>query len=201
MQGRSLAIAVMLAACGCAQPADASAGALGSGFYEGFLLAVSPGGRVVGHFDMEQGMEVIKRCTFDFVGRASGNQATIRTIRTPSLNGRITADTAGDVTFSMAHVRDLPGCGLVVPPEAEAAGTQLSRIRPGNWTELARVTGARVAFKATPSGRARRRYVVKGDVVGILARRGNQLLIVYPSERDTWPQGWVSAADLAPLAP
>jgi hypothetical protein len=201
MQGRSLALAVMLAACGCAQPADASPAALGSGFYEGFVLAVSPGGRVVGHFDMEQGLGVIKRCTFDFVGQASGNRATIRTIRTPSLNGRITADTAGDVIFSMAHVRDLPGCGLIVPPEAEAAGTQLSRIRPGNWTELARVTGARVAFKATPRGRAGRRYVVKGDVVGILARRGNQLQIVYPSERDTWPQGWVSAADLAPLAP
>lgn len=202
MRGRSLAaIAVMMTVWGCAQPVGASAASLQSGFYEGFVLAVSPTGRVVGHFNMEQGEGVTKRCIFDFVGKASGNQAMIRTTGSPGLNGRIIASAADEVSFSMAHVKDLPGCGLVLPPEAEAGGTDLDRIKPGSWTDLAKVKSARVAFKAAPGGPAGRTYVVKGDVVGILARQGSQVQVVYPSERDKWAQGWVSATDLAPLAP
>lgn len=203
MLGKSWVIGVaMMTVWGCAKPSDAVAVPLRSGFYEGFVLSVSPNGRVVGHFNMEQGEGVTKRCIFDFVGQASGNQATIRTLGSPRLTGRITANAAEEVMFSMAHVRDLPGCGLVLPPEIEAGGgTELDAIRPGGWTDLARVKSARAAFKATPSGPAGRGYVVKGDVVGILARRAGQVQVVYPSERGTWSQGWVNATDIAPLAP
>jgi hypothetical protein len=202
MQRKSLAaIAVMVTTWGCAQPAGASP-PLRSGFYEGFVLAVSPSGRVVGHFNMEQGDGATKRCVFDFVGQTNGDRATIHTEGSPSLGGSIAASSTDEVMFSMAHVKDLPGCGLVLPPEAEAGGgAELDRIKPGTWTDLATVTGARVAFKTTAGGSAGHAYVVKGDVVGILARQGNQVQVVYPSERDTWAQGWVSAADLAPLAP
>ncbi|WP_424632016.1 hypothetical protein [Bradyrhizobium sp. SYSU BS000235] len=202
MQGKALtSIVVILTALGYASAAGAAA-SLRSGFYEGVVLAVGPTGRVVGHFDMEQGDGATKRCVFDFVGEISGNQAIIHTVQSPNLSGRITVSRADEVMFSMAHVRDLPGCGLVLPPEAEAgSGIGLDRIRSGSWTDLARVRNARVAFKAAADGAAGRTYVVKGDVVGILAQQGNQVQVVYPTERDNWAQGWVAAADLAPLAP
>jgi hypothetical protein len=203
MQVKSLAtIALTIAIWGCAEPVAAAAAPLRSGFYEGFVLAVSPSGRVVGHFNMEQGEGVTKRCIFDFVGRASGNQAVIRTVGSPNLSGRITASAADEVMFSMARVRSLPGCGLVLPPEAEAgSGAELDQIRVGSWTDLATVRTARVGFRVAPGGPVGRAYLVKGDVVGIVSRQGNQVRVVYPSERDVWSQGWVSAADLAPLAP
>jgi hypothetical protein len=202
MQRPSLtAIVAILTTWGCAQAA-AAAPPLRSGFYEGFVLAVSPTGQVAGHFDMEQGDGATKRCSFDFAGRISGGQAIIHTTGSPSLNGRIAAGAPGEVTFSMAHVKDLPGCGLVLPPKAEeAGGAEFDRIKPGAWTDLARVRGARAALKAAPNGPPGRAYVVKGDVVGVLARQGDQVQVVYPSERDHWAQGWVAAADLAPLAP
>ena len=198
----SVLIAATMTMAACAQPVGAAAAGLRSGFYEGFVLAVSPQGRVVGHFNLEQGEGVVKRCIFDFVGQASGNQAVIRTTGSPRLNGRMVASTPDEVMFSMAHVRSLPGCGLVLPPEAEAAaGTELDRIRAGGWIDLATVKSTRVAFKSTPGAPAGHSYIVKGDVVGVLARQGSQVQVVYPSERDQWAQGWVAAADLAPLAP
>jgi hypothetical protein len=190
--------AVMITIGGCTQPLDAAP--LRSGFYEGFVLAVSPAGQVTGHFDMEQGEVPTKRCRFDFVGQVRKGSAEIRTLDSPNLRGTITGSTAEDVTFSMPGVNDLPGCGLVLPPEAET-GIELGRIRPGDWTDLAVVKSARVAFKPAPGGSPGRAYVVKGDVLGILARQGSQVQVVYPSERDHWAQGWVSASDLTPLAP
>ncbi|MES3153478.1 hypothetical protein [Sphingomonas faeni] len=196
------AAVVMSGAWGCAQPSAAAAAPVRSGFYEGLVLAVSPTGRVVGHFNMEQGEGVVKRCIFDFAGQMRGNQAIIHSAGSPRLTGRITATSADEISFSMAHVKDLPGCGLVLPPEAETAGgTELDLIKPGAWTDLATVKSARVAFKATPGGAGGRAYMVKGDVVGILGRQGNQVKVVYPSERDTWAQGWVAAADLAASRP
>jgi hypothetical protein len=199
MQGKLLAaIGVMVTAWGCTQPIAANAAPLRSGYYEGFVLAVSPTGRVTGHFNMEQGGNT--HCIFDFVGQASGSQATIRTVGAPALSGKITASAEDEVTFSMARVKSLPGCGLVLPPEAETgAGTELDRIKPGSWSELATIKSAKVAFRATPGGAAGRAYVVKGDVVAILARQGGNAKVTYPSERDTWSQGWVAASDLAPI--
>jgi hypothetical protein len=159
MQVKSLAtIALTIAIWGCAEPVAAAAAPLRSGFYEGFVLAVSPSGRVVGHFNMEQGEGVTKRCIFDFVGRASGNQAVIRTVGSPNLSGRITASAADEVMFSMAHVRSLPGCGLdprgfldrLGDGENRTRGVQGRARRPGR----ARVPG---------QGRCRRDRVPPGE--------------------------------------
>lgn len=191
------AAATVLAVWACAAPGSVSAAPLNSGLYEGMVLAVSPEGRVAGHFAMEQGDGVTKRCVFDFVGQRTGGRAAIRTVGAPALTGRLTTGTANAVTFSMARIRNLPGCGLVLPPEAEAAsGTELDRIRPGSWTQLARIGGARVVLHTAAGGTAGRAYLVKGDVVGVLARRSGQVQVVFPSERSRWAQGWVPAADL-----
>lgn len=188
-------VALSLAVCAAATPAAAAP--LRSGFYEGFVLAVSPAGRVTGHFDMTQGEGVTKRCAFDFTGQATGAGAVIRGA---GLTGRLASPSADEVSFSMARVRALPGCDSVLPPEIEtAAGFELDRIRPGNWSELARIKGARVALRASPDAPSGRAYLIKGDTVGVLARRGGQVQIVYPSERQVWSQGWVAAADLVAL--
>lgn len=53
-------------------------------------------------------------------------------------------------------------------------------------------------FAPRPGGRV---YVVKDDVVGMLARQGASVRVVLPLERTTGAQDWIAAADLAPPTP
>ena len=200
--------AFLIAVTGCAQaaPPAAPAAVLRSGQYEGLVLGVDASGRVTGSFDMEQGEGVTKTCAFTFTGRAQGGTAAIRAVGqprrgSPVLTGRL-GTSADGVVLRLPGARDLPGCGLVIPPSVEEAeGLELSGTGPGTWTDLAEIRAPRAALRAAPGAPAGRAYVVRGDVVGVLERRGAQARVVFPSDRVPPSQGWVHAAELAPLAP
>jgi hypothetical protein len=202
--------AALLLVAGCAQaaapPPPAPAASFRSGQYEALVLGVDPSGRVTGSFRMEQGEGVTKVCAFSFTGRAQGASAAVRVQgrprgAAPALAGRLEA-TADGVTLRLPGADALPGCGLVLGPMIEGAdGLELSRTGPGTWRELAEVKAARAPLRPAPGGPAGRAYVVAGDVVGVLERRGAAVRVVYPSDRARPSQGWVAAAELAPLTP
>jgi hypothetical protein len=181
--------------------------ALRSGLYEELLVGVDASGRVTGSYHMEQGEGVVKTCAFTFSGQNRGGTAAIRAHGSPRgvasvLTGRLTAADDGGVVLSLPGARDLPGCGLVADPMMEDPdGMGLSRTGDGAWTELVEVRAARAALRPSPGAPAGRAYVVKGDVVGVLERRDGAVRVVYPSYRASPSQGWVSAAELAQLAP
>jgi hypothetical protein len=63
------------------------------------------------------------------------------------------------------------------------------------------VTAPRAYFHAKPNDAEKRRaFVVKGDVVAVLAEDGDWLDVVYPGEKTT-TQGWIRAAELAKPVP
>ena len=189
-------LALLVAGCGVATPAGAAP--LRSGLYEGLVLAVAPDGRVTGRYREEQGEGVIKTCAFTLTGRAAANGAAIVARGGGTvLRGRL-AVALGGVTLTLPHARDLPGCGLVLMPEIDR-GLELDRTGAGGWRELVRVKAARVSLKAQPTGAPSRAYVVRGDVLGVTARRGGQVQVVYPSARANPSKGWVDAATVAPL--
>lgn len=199
--GSAMALAAISA---CSSPAISQGSVLRSGLYEGMVLSVSPGGRVVGSYREEQGDAPSKSCAFTFSGQVRGSGAAITasdgSARGPGrLAGRLTVS-GQDVTLVLPRARSMGGCGLVLMPEVETEGMPLSRLAAGAWTDLAKVKDARLALRAAPTAAPGRAYVVRGDVVGIVGRRGAAVEIVYPSDRAKPTRGWVPAAALAPVA-
>jgi hypothetical protein len=195
--------ALAIISAGCAQAAPPQV-VLRSGLFEEALIAVDASGHLVGRYFMEQGEGVTKRCDFTFVGQVRGGEAAVRVLQTPIGQtrhpvGRITATTAG-VTLRLPGAGNLPGCGAVVGPFLNnPQGMALSRTGAGGWVSLMRVRSPRVPLRATPNGAPARAYVVQGDVVGMVERRGGQVHVLYPSDRQKRSEGWVAATDLQGL--
>jgi hypothetical protein len=195
--------AVAILSAGCAQAARAQV-ALRSGLFEEVVIAVDASGHLLGRYFMEQGEGVTKRCDFTFVGQVRGGEAALRVLQTPIGQtrhpvGRIVATTGG-VTLRLPGAGDLPGCGAVIGPFLDnPQGMALSRTGAGGWVSLMRVRSPRVPLRATPNGAPARAYVVKGDVVGVVERRGGQVHVLYPSDRQKRSEGWVAATDLQAL--
>ena len=188
---------------GCAQAALPQV-ALRSGLFEEVVIAVDASGHLLGRYFMEQGEGVTKRCDFTFVGQVRGGEAALRVLQTPIGQtrhpvGRITATTGG-VTLRLPGAGDLPGCRAVIGPFLDnPQGMALSRTGVGGWVSLMRVRSPRVPLRARPDGASARAYVVKGDVVGVVERRGGQIHVLYPSDRQKRSEGWVAATDLQAL--
>ncbi|WP_156348577.1 hypothetical protein [Sphingomonas sp. Leaf23] len=203
MKTLSVAAVGLLLIAGCAEARPPAATTLRSGLYEGLSLAVAPDGRVVGHFLMEG--ERDRRCDFVVTGRVDARGATIRALATPygaarPPVGRI--DPTGDgVRLTLPGSGNLSGCAQVAGPFLDdPKGLELSRTGAGGWSDLARVRLAKVALRARPDAPAGKAYVVKGDVVGIAARSGANVRVIYPSDRQARSEGWVAASALEPVA-
>ncbi len=182
-----------------AMAAPAIAAPLRSGLYEELVLAVAPSGRVVGHYREDQGDGPTKSCAFTLTGAAAGGSVTARSdAGGAALQGQLTATPRG-VKLTLPHGRDLPGCGLVLMPEIDT-GVDLDRVGDGRWSELVRVSVPRAGLRQQPDAAPGRSYVIRGDVLGVVARRGTSVDVVYPSIRPHPSQGWIEAAEVTPLA-
>jgi hypothetical protein len=156
----------------------AQAAKLESGVYENLMLAITHDGHLIGYFKEEQGEGVKKRCAFFLAGEVRDGDAELTTWSGPALRGRITAQKDG-VTLAIPKGREHPGCGLVLMPEV-ATGVALDRIAAAPWLDLRQVAVDRAYFFEDPQGNKRMRaYLVKGDVVGVLAEHGEWLKVEY----------------------
>ncbi|WP_294322573.1 hypothetical protein [uncultured Sphingomonas sp.] len=203
MKTLSVAAVALLLIAGCAEARPPAAPGLRSGLYEGLSLAVAPDGRIVGRFLMED--EGNRRCDFVVTGRSDAKGATIRALATPygatrPPSGRI--DPTGDgVRLTLPGSGNLSGCAQVAGPFLDnPKGLELSRTGAGGWSDLARVKAAKVPLSAQPGGATGKAYVVRGDVVGIAARSGANVRVIYPSDRQVRSEGWVPVAALEPVA-
>ena len=175
--------------------------ALQSGLYEGMMLAVAPDGSVTGAFRQERGEAVTRSCAFTIAGaRGLTGQVMIqaRTHGGTRLRGTLRPTPAG-ISLDLPGVSDVPGCGDVLP-SVRANVVELDRTAPGNWSTLVRVARGRAVLRPTATGRAARGpYVVAGDVVGVIARRGEMLHVAYPSSGGRESRGWISTREVIPV--
>jgi hypothetical protein len=208
------ALATLLATAGCAEATEPkpqptpeptsqpTQTAFQSGRYEATILAVSPEGKLVGRFRMEAEDDVKKVCSFTFSGQANGNSASVQaSAGGQTLSGTLSASGDG-IVLKLPGSSDLPGCGMVIGPMAEEGdGMPLDKLAAGEWTDLARVSAERAAFRAAPGGAAGKAYVVKGDVVGVQVREGDAVKAVYAAPERKPVIGWLAASEVAPLVP
>lgn len=176
----------------------AQAGKPVAGQYEGLMVAVSPQGAVTGHYVEEQGEGVVKRCAFSLSGQlAAGGEAAIRSWSSVQLPGRLKFDKEG-VTLTLPEGTQHDGCGLVLMPQI-ATGLALDLVAPAGWTALHHITADKAPFFDTPqSAKPRRAYVVKGDVVGVLAEQDGWVRVEYPAKGKR-VAGWLQPGTTAVL--
>lgn len=181
----------MTAAALTMTPACAAAAGPTGGQFEMFDIAVN-GDRIVGRFLEEQGAGPARTCSFTFTGRLGADERAAVTAR--GLGGPPAAGTLSlrgdELTLSLPQVNRFGGCFL--PQGAPLSG---SRTSTAAWTDLARVTAPRARFRTSPSGKPGARYVVRGDVVGVLRQSSGALLVEYASGERAPVRGWINSAD------
>lgn len=189
-----LLLVAVLPAC-----AGESAPRFTSGQYEQLMLAVDSEGRLTGYYREEQGEGVVKTCTFYLVGQGAGGEIPVVTWSERPFQGTLKAQKDG-VTLKIEKGRQHPGCGLVLLPQI-AEGLDFDRVAEAAWSELRRISSGRAHFHSAPdAARVLKSFVVSGDIVGVVARKGTWLEVEYRGKKVT-TKGWIAASDTAQLAP
>ncbi|KQO08136.1 hypothetical protein [Sphingomonas sp. Leaf242] len=191
------ALFALTAAMLAALPASASAAGPIGGQFEMFDVAVQ-GNRVIGRYLEEQGTGPGRRCSFTFAGtlRPDGHAAvTAHGIGSPPLSGTLSLRN-DELTLSLPQVNRVGGCS--VPQGEPMSGT---RTLTSPWIGLAQVTVPRARFRAAPTAKPSPRYVVQGDLVGILRHTGGAMLVEYASGEGRPIRGWIGTGEARSVAP
>lgn len=191
---RFLAVGV-LSLCAVA-PAFAGTPALHSGKYEGLMLAVTPDHQVEGFYAEELGEGVTRSCAFYL----QGQPGALTTWYDEAYPGSVAPSSDG-VTLTVEQGRQHPGCMNVLMPEI-ATGLELTRTASKNWIGLATVAADKAYLQKTPGAKAAKRpYIVKGDVVGVLAVKDGWAQVEFINAQDRSFSGWISQDQYSRLAP
>ncbi|WP_219269221.1 hypothetical protein [Pseudomonas sp. Xaverov 259] len=189
---RILALSV-LSLCALA-PTLAGAAELHSGKYEGLMLAVTPEHQVEGYYAEELGEGVTRSCTFYLQGQPEA----LTTWLDKAYPGSVAASSDG-VTLTVEQGREHPGCISVLMPEI-ATGLDLTQTASKQWIGLVTVTADKAYLLDEPDADAAKRpYIVKDDVVGVLAFKDGWARVEFTNAKDHTYTGWISQDQYARL--
>lgn len=147
------------------------------GVYETLLLAVDKNGAVTGYYYEELGQS---RCRFFVKGNAKQGLAKLVAWEHEPISGELKAG-ADEVILTVKGARDFSGCGMVMMPEIDT-GVSYSLVAKAPWSELRSIASAKAYFYSeAKADKQLKSYLVKGDVVGVVASQGEWLQIDYRS--------------------
>ncbi|WP_288375303.1 hypothetical protein [uncultured Pseudomonas sp.] len=184
---------------GLSASVHAGAAALKAGQYDALMLAVTPDRQVEGYYSEALGEGVTRHCTFYLKGQISGDGAVaLATWEDQTFPGSLAA-TGDGVTLTVARGREHPGCVSVLMPEI-ATGLELSRYAEKPWIALLTVTADKAYLrKQAGSSASKRPYIVKGDVVGVLAFKDGWAKVEFINQDDRSFTGWISQGQYSRL--
>ncbi|RYY74134.1 MAG: hypothetical protein EOO52_14815 [Gammaproteobacteria bacterium] len=169
-----------------------------SGVYENLFLAVSKDENILGYYRERQGEDIVKSCTFSFKGEAKHSTAKIIVSGEKSFPGKIIAGT-DEVNLQIEKGRELPGCGAVLIPEI-ANGINFDLITKAPWSDLKIITSEKSYFHSEPkTDKQMKGYLVKGDVVGVVAIQNDWMQVDYYSNNGKMTRGWINSHETASL--
>jgi hypothetical protein len=176
-------------------PVLAGPAALQSGKYEGLMLAVTPQQQVEGFYSEAMGEGVTRGCSFFLQGKPEA----LTTWREAAYPGSVAAAADG-VTLTVEQGRQHPGCINVLMPDI-ATGLELSRTARKKWIGLVTVSAEKAYLLKTPGAKATKRpYIVKHDVVGVLAFKDGWAQVEFINADERLFTGWISQDQYARLA-
>ena len=168
-------------------PAFAGSPVLHSGQYEGLMLAVTPEQQVEGYYSEEMGEGVTRGCAFYL----QGQPAALTTWLDAAYPGSVAPSSDG-VTLTVEQGRQHPGCLNVLMPEI-ATGLELTQTASKKWIGLVKVSADKAYLLKNPSAKpAKRPYIVKNDVVGVLAFKDGWAQVEFINADDRSFTGWIS---------
>ncbi|CRM79196.1 hypothetical protein [Pseudomonas sp. 31 R 17] len=168
-------------------PAFAGPAALQSGKYEGLMLAVTPQQQVEGFYSEAMGEGVTRGCSFFLQGKPEA----LTTWREAAYPGSV-AVAADGVTLTVEQGRQHPGCINVLMPDI-ATGLELSRTARKKWIGLVTVSAEKAYLLKTPGAKATKRpYIVKNNVVGVLAFKDGWAQVEFINADERSFTGWIS---------
>ena len=168
-------------------PAFAGPAALQSGKYEGLMLAVTPQQQVEGFYSEAMGEGVTRGCSFFLQGKPEA----LTTWRDVAYPGSVAAAADG-VTLTVEQGRQHPGCINVLMPDI-ATGLELSQTARKKWIGLVTVSAEKAYLLKTPGAKATKRpYIVKNDVVGVLAFKDGWAQVEFINADERSFTGWIS---------
>ncbi len=187
-------VVVVLSLCAVA-PAFAGETALHSGKYEGLMLAVTPQHQVEGYYAQELGEGVTRSCAFYLQGQPQA----LTTWLDASYPGSVAPSSDG-VTLTVEQGRQHPGCMSVLMPEI-ATGLELTQTAKAQWIGLVTVSADKAYLLEEPGADAAKRpYIVKDDVVGVLAFKDGWAHVEFTNAKDHTYTGWISQDQYSRLA-
>ncbi|AUZ47583.1 hypothetical protein [Pseudomonas orientalis] len=176
-------------------PVFAGPAALQSGKYEGLMLAVTPQQQVEGFYSEAMGEGVTRGCSFFLQGKPEA----LTTWRDAAYPGSVAAAADG-VTLTVEQGRQHPGCINVLMPDI-ATGLALSQTARKKWIGLVTISAQKAYLLKTPGAKATKRpYIVKHDVVGVLAFKDGWAQVEFINADERSFTGWISQDQYARLA-
>jgi hypothetical protein len=176
-------------------PALAASPTLHSGKYEGLMLAVTPDRQVEGYYAEALGEGVTRSCAFYLQGKPGA----LTTWLDAAYPGSVKPSSDG-VTLTVAEGRQHPGCLNVLMPEI-ATGLDLTQTANKKWIGLVTVSADKAYLLKTPGAKAvKRPYIVKNDVVGVLAFKDGWAQVEFINADDRSFTGWISQDQYSRLA-
>ncbi len=168
-------------------PALAASPTLHSGKYEGLMLAVTPDRQVEGYYAEALGEGVTRSCAFYLQGKPGA----LTTWLDAAYPGSVKPAPDG-VTLTVEQGRQHPGCMSVLMPEI-ATGLDLTQTANKKWIGLVTVSADKAYLLKTPGAKAvKRPYIVKNDVVGVLAFKDGWAQVEFINADDRSFTGWIS---------
>lgn len=186
--------------CCVGTPAFAVDLALHSGKYEQLMLAVTPEHQIEGFYAEERGDGPTFSCAFYLQGKVgSGKDVSVSTWLDEVYPGTVKPSADG-VTLTVEQGQQHPGCMNVLMPEI-ATGLELTQTASKKWIGLVTVSADKAWLQKTPGAKdTRGPYIVKGDVVGVLAFKNGAAQVEFINARSRSFTGWISQEQYARLS-
>ena len=140
-----------------------------------------------------QGVAPVKHCRFFFRGHQEGGANSVQVITWSGqvFPGELSQTEAG-ISLKIAGGQGHDGCGLVLMPEIRT-GLRFDKTESLDWIDLRQVTTDRAYIYSMPQlGSRTRKYLVKGDVIGVLSQDRQWLKIEFRNSRSK-TVGWILA--------
>lgn len=172
-------------------PALAEGLTLRSGKYEQLLLAVTPEGQIEGFYAEERGTGTTFSCAFYLQGKVeSGKASPVSSWLDEVYPGTVEPSIDG-VVLTIEQGQQHPGCMNVLMPDI-STGLDLSRTASKKWIGLVTVAVDKAWLQKTPDARSTRgAYIVKGDVVGVLAFKDGAAKVEFVDGDNRSFMGWI----------
>ncbi|KIH81926.1 hypothetical protein [Pseudomonas batumici] len=181
-------------------PAFAVGSALHSGKYEQLMLAVTPEHQVEGFYAEERGEGPTFSCAFYLQGKVeAGKDVSVSTWLDDVYPGSVKPSVDG-VTLTVEQGQQHPGCMNVLMPDI-ATGLDLTQTASKKWIGLVTVSADKAWLQKAPDAKATQGpYIVKGDVVGVLAFKNGAAQVEFINAQNRSFTGWISQDQYARLS-